>query len=56
MRRCECSSPNRLLSEASKGDKPDARELVELPRAGLLRSVYHGHKESQKLKELERGY
>jgi transposase len=47
---------NRLLSEGSKGDKPDARKLAELLRAGLLRSVYHGHNGTQKLKELVRGY
>jgi transposase len=47
---------NRLLAEGSKGDKPDARKLAELLRAGLLRSVYHGHDGTRKLKELVRGY
>jgi transposase len=47
---------NRLLSEGSKGDKPDARKLAELLRAGLLRSVYHGHDGTRMLKELVRGY
>lgn len=47
---------NRLLSEGSKGDKPDARKLAELHRAGLLRSIYHGHDGTRKLKELVRGY
>src|SRR5215475_12730500 len=47
---------NRLLSEGSKADKPDARKLAELLRAGLLRSVYHGHEATRQLKELVRGY
>jgi transposase len=47
---------NKLLEEGSKGDKVDARKLAELLRAGLLRSVYHGHEETRKLKELVRGY
>ena len=47
---------NKLLSEGSKGDKVDARKLAELLRAGLLRSVYHGHEETRKLKELVRAY
>jgi transposase len=47
---------NKLLSEGSKGDKPDARRLAELLRAGLLRSVYHGHEATRKLKQLVRGY
>ena len=47
---------NKLLNEGSKGDKPDARKLAELLRAGMLRSVYHGHEATRKLKELVRGY
>jgi transposase len=47
---------NKLLSEGSKGDKPDARKLAELLRAGLLRSVYHGHEATGRLKQLVRGY
>lgn len=47
---------NKLLSEGSKGDKPDARKLAELLRVGLVRSVYHGHESTRKLKELVRGY
>ena len=47
---------NKLLAEGSKADKPDARKLAELLRAGLLRSVYHGHEATRKLKELVRGY
>ena len=48
---------NKLLSEGSKADKVDARKLAELLRAGLLRSVYHGHEAAtRKLKELVRAY
>jgi transposase len=47
---------NKLLSEGSKADKSDARKLAELLRTGMLRSVYHGHEATQKLKELVRGY
>jgi transposase len=47
---------NKLLDEGSKGDKPDSRKLAELLRAGLLRSVYHGHQATQELKELVRAY
>lgn len=47
---------NKLLREGSKADKPDARKLAELLRAGMVRSVYHGHEATQKLKELVRGY
>src|SRR5262249_45474740 len=45
-----------LLGEGSKADKPDARKLAELLRAGLLRPVYHGHEATRQLKELVRGY
>src|SRR5262249_54299491 len=44
------------LGEGSKADKPDARKLAELLRAGLLRPVYHGHEATRQLKELVRGY
>jgi transposase len=47
---------NKLLSEGSKADKPDARKLAELLKAGMLRSVYHGHDATRKLKELVRAY
>ena len=47
---------NKLLGEGSKADKPDARKLAELLRAGLLRAVYHGHEATRQLKELVRGY
>jgi transposase len=47
---------NKLLSEGSKGDKPDARKLADLLRTGMVRTVYHGHESTRKLKELVRGY
>jgi transposase len=47
---------NKLLSEGSKADRPDARRLADLLRAGMLRTVYHGHEATRKLKELVRGY
>ena len=47
---------NKLLSEGSKADKVDARKLADLLRSGMLRSVYHGHQATRKLKELVRGY
>jgi transposase len=47
---------NKLLSEGSKGDRVDARKLAELLRAGLLRSVYHGHEATKRLRELIRAY
>ena len=47
---------NKLLSEGSKADKPDARKLAELLRADLLRPVYHGHEATRTLKELMRAY
>jgi hypothetical protein len=34
----------------------DARKLAQLLRAGLLRSVSHGHEATRKLKELVRAY
>jgi transposase len=47
---------NKLLEDGSKADKVDARKLAELLRAGLLRSVYHGHEATRDLKELVRAY
>jgi transposase len=47
---------NKLLEEGSKADKPDARKLAELLRAGLVKSVYHGHESTRKLKEFARAY
>src|SRR2546422_9093201 len=40
-----------LLKEGNKSDKVDARKLVELLRAGLLRPVYHGENGLRTLKE-----
>src|SRR5262249_20540127 len=34
----------------------DARRLAELLRAGMLKPVYHGHRNSHRLKELSRSY
>src|SRR5207247_7642147 len=42
---------NKLLSEGSKADKMDARKLADLLRTGMVRSVYHGHEATRKLKE-----
>ena len=47
---------NKVLSEGSKGDKVDARKLADLLRTGMLRTVYHGHDATRKLKQLVRGY
>jgi len=47
---------NKLLAEGSKADKVDARKLADLLRTGMLRSVYHGHEATRKLKELVRAY
>src|SRR5437667_209122 len=47
---------NALLKEGNKGDQVDARKLVELLRAGLLRPVYHGENGLRTLKELSRSY
>jgi transposase len=47
---------NKLLDEGSKADKIDARKLADLLRTGMLRSVYHGHEATRKLKELVRAY
>ena len=47
---------NKLLQDGSKGDRVDARKLAELLRGGMLRSVYHGHERTRKLKQLVRAY
>src|SRR6059036_4066041 len=47
---------NKLMEDGSKADKIDARKLADLLRAGLLRSVYHGHEATRNLKELVRAY
>ena len=47
---------NKSLSEGSKADKVNARKLADLLRTGLLRSVYHGHEATRKLKEFVRAY
>lgn len=47
---------NKLLTEGSKGDKPDARKLAELLRVGILRPVWHGHDRTRGLKQMVRAY
>ena len=47
---------NKLLSEGSKGDKPDARRLADLLRVGMVRSVWHGHARTRGLKQMVRAY
>ena len=47
---------NKLLSEGSKADKPDARRLAELLRVGMVRSVWHGQALTRGLKQMVRAY
>jgi transposase len=47
---------NKLLTAGSKGDKLDARKLADLLRAGMLRSVWHGHEQTRGLKQMVRAY
>jgi transposase len=47
---------NKVMHSGNKGDRVDARRLAELLRLGSLRTVYHGHKGVQTLKELVRNY
>ena len=47
---------NKLLTEGSKGDKPDARKLAELLRVGIVRPVWHGHDRTRGLKQMVRAY
>jgi len=47
---------NKLLQDGTKGDRVDARKLAELLRGGMLRSVYHGHEKTRRLKQLVRAY
>ena len=47
---------NKLLTEGSKGDKPDARRLADLLRVGMVRSVWHGHDRTRGLKQMVRAY
>ena len=51
---CDPLPRHKLLEDGSKADKVDARKLAEHLRVGLLRSVYHGHEATGKLKELVR--
>lgn len=47
---------NRLLSEGPKTDKIDARKLVKLLRAGLIKEVYHSAERFLYLRKLVSGY
>ena len=47
---------NALLKSGNKSDRIDARKLAELLRAGMLKVVYHGQRNSHRLKELSRSY
>lgn len=47
---------NRLLSEGPKTDKIDARKLVRLLRAGLVKEVYHSSKQFIYLRRTVSGY
>jgi len=47
---------NALLKSGNKSDKINARKLAELLRAGMLKAVYHGQRNSHRLKELSRSY
>ena len=47
---------NRLLSEGPKTDKIDARKLVRLLKADLLKPVFHSGSEFIKLRKLVSGY
>ena len=47
---------NKLLNEGSKTDKIDAKKLVKLLKAQLLKEVYHSGEDFLKLRKLVRGY
>lgn len=47
---------NRLLSDGPKTDKIDARKLVQLLRAGLMKEVYHTNHEFVHLRRFVSGY
>ena len=47
---------NKLLNDGPKTDKIDAKKLVRLLKAELLREVYHSGEEFIKLRKLVRGY
>src|SRR5215475_2699676 len=51
-RRAVNVAPKQALGEGSKADKPDARKLAELLRAGLLRLVYYGHEATRHVHQL----
>jgi len=47
---------NRKVKGESKGDRRDALDLAERLRTGSLVAVWHGHRETQKLKQLVQAY
>lgn len=47
---------NKRPRGVSKGDRKDAVELAERIRMGKLSSVWHGHKQTRKLKQLVQAY
>lgn len=47
---------NKLLSEGAKTDKIDAKKLVMLLRAGLLKEVYHTADKFIELRKIVSGY
>jgi hypothetical protein len=47
---------NRLLSEGPKTDKIDARKLVQLLKAGLMKEVYHSTEKFLYLRRVVSGY
>ncbi len=47
---------NKLLSEGAKTDKIDAKKLVKLLRAGLLKPVFHSGNEFINLRKLVSAY
>ncbi len=47
---------NKLLSEGAKTDKIDAKKLVQLLRAGLLKKVFHSGDEFIYLRKIVSGY
>lgn len=51
-----CNPRKNVSKKENKSDRIDARKLATMLRNGDLSPVYHGHDETQALKELVRGY
>jgi len=49
-------SRNKLLNEGPKNDKIDARKLVHLLKAGLMKEVYHSNEKFLTLRRVVSGY